>query len=158
MAGWKGWVLDILTVAMVCRLLLLLLPKKELAELVCGVALTVVLLQPLTGLRSEDFPDIRQYLPESPEALLAAGTETAGAAKSAYITQQYEAYILDKAKAMGADIQPRIRIDGEGLPVSACIRGDMDPQIQKQLEQILIRDMGITKENQQWTGNPENGN
>lgn len=158
MEGWKGWVLDILTVAMVCRILLLLLPKKELTELICGVLLTVVLMHPLTGLRLESFPDIQQFLPESPECLLAAGTETAAAAKSAYITDRYEAYILDKAKAMGADIQPQIQIDEDWLPVSACIRGDMDPQIQKQLEQILIRDMGITKENQQWTGNPENGN
>lgn len=158
MEGWKGYVLEILTVAFSCRILLQLLPKKELTELVCGVLLTVVLLQPFTRLRPEDFPDIRQYLPESPESLLAAGTEAAEAAKSTYISDRYEAYILDKAKAMGADIQPEVQIDEDWLPVSVRIQGSMDPQIQKQLEHILIRDMGITKENQQWTGNPENGN
>ena len=63
MEGWKGHVLEILTVAFSCRILLQLLPKKELVELVCGVLLTVVLLQPFTRLRPEDFPDIRQHLP-----------------------------------------------------------------------------------------------
>jgi len=161
MEGWKEYVLEILTVSLCCRILQQILPEhggEELLHLVSGVLLTVVLLQPLTKLRLNDFLDLQQYLPESPDYLLAAGKETADVVKRQYINDRYEAYILDKAKAMGADILPEIQIDSSGIPVAAQIQGCMDPQIQNQLEKILITDMGITKENQQWTGNPENGN
>lgn len=161
MEAWKGYILDILVVSITASIFLQILPdsgKKELLHLLCGILLTVVILMPLSDIRLNDFLDLSQYLPESSDDLLKRGTETAENVKRQYITDRCEAYILDKAKALGAEILPIVQVDKTFLPVYAEIRGDPEPQVQKQLEQMLVLDLGITKENQRWIGNPEKEN
>ena len=161
MEAWKGYVLDVLVVSVTISVFLQILPdnsRKEILHLLCGILLTVVILMPLSDVPLNDFLDFTQYLPESSDYLLARGTETAEAAKRQYITNRCEAYILDKAEALGAEILPIVQVDEAFLPVYAEIQGDLKPQVQKQLEQMLVLDMGITKENQRWIGNPEKEN
>lgn len=161
MESWKGYILDILVVSISISIFLQILPdsgKKELLHLLSGILLTVVILMPLSDIRLNDFLDLTQYLPESSDYLLERGAKTAEEAKRQYITGRCEAYILDKAKALGAEILPIVQVDETFLPVYAEIRGDPEPQVQKQLEQMLVLDMGITKENQRWIGNPEKEN
>lgn len=161
MGSWKESVFSILVVSVSVSVLLQVIPDtggKELLHILCGVLLTVVILGPITEFPLEDFLNFQQYVPESPDALLDAGRETADAAKRQYITDRLESYILDKAKAMGAEILPEVCVDEACMPVYAEIHGEIAPQIQKTLEQILIGDLGITKENQRWTGNPEEEN
>ena len=161
MEAWKGYILDILVVSITASIFLQILPdsgKKELLHLLCGILLTVVILMPLSVIRLNDFLDLSQYLPESSDDLLKRGTETAENVKRQYITDRCEAYILDKAKALGVKILPIVQVDETFLPVYAEIRGDPEPQVQKQLEQMLVLDLGITKENQRWIGNPEKEN
>jgi len=160
MEVWKESVLGILVVSIVCSILLQIIPqsgRKEILQIISGVLLTVMILQPLSDIRLDEILDLKQYAPESADTLLASGKAAAESAKRQYITNSCEAYILDKAKALGAEILPVITVDESFLPVFAEIQGSIDPQTQKTLEQILIHDMGITKENQRWTGNPENG-
>lgn len=161
MEAWKGYVLDVLVVSVTISVFQQILPdnsRKEILHLLCGILLTVVILMPLSDVPLNDFLDFTQYLPESSDYLLARGTETAEAAKRQYITNRCEAYILDKAEALGAEILPIVQVDEAFLPVYAEIQGDLKPQVQKQLEQMLVLDMGITKENQRWIGNPEKEN
>jgi len=157
MDAWKEYVLSVVTVALACSIVLQILPdsgRKELLHIVCGVILTMVILRPVSDLRPEDLGDLLQYENVSAEPYLAAGESTASEVKKQYITNACEAYILNKAKAMGAEIVPAITLDEECLPVSAEIHGTADPQLREALERILMVDMGITKENQRWTGNP----
>lgn len=161
MEDWKGYILDILVVSTSISIIMQILPdssRKEILHLMCGVLLTTVILLPLSDIRPEDFLNFQQYLPESSDYLLEQGKEAADEAKRQYITDRCEAYILDKAKALGAEILPVVRVDEMLLPVYAEIQGNLEPQVQKTLEQMLVLDMGITKENQRWTGNPENEN
>lgn len=161
MEAWKEYILNILIVSITLSIFLQIIPesgKKEVLHILCGVLLTVVILQPFTEIRLDDFLNFQQYVPDSPDFLLDKGKESADAAKRQYITDRCESYILDKAKALGAEIIPVIGVDETLLPVYAEIQGDLEPQMQKTLEQILITDMGITKENQRWTGNPEEEN
>jgi hypothetical protein len=64
---------------------------------------------------------------------------------------------LNKAKELNVEITPVITLNGEYTPVFAEIQGTVDPHTQLKLEEVLIMDMGITKENQRWIGNPESG-
>lgn len=161
MEAWKGYILDILVASITASIFLQILPdssKKELLHLLCGILLTVVILMPLSDIRLNDFLDLTQYMPESADYLLEHGTETAEEAKRQYITDRCEAYILDKAKALDAEILPFVQVDETFLPVYAEIQGELEPQVQKKLEQMLMLDLGITKENQRWIGNPEKEN
>ena len=63
-----------------------------------------------------------------------------------------EAYILNKATELGADIHVSVSVNSQHIPFAARIMGEVTSDVRKQLEQILETDLGITKENQSWTG------
>ncbi len=157
MAGWKEYILSVVTVSLVCGVILQMASgKKEILQLVCGVVMTLAVLQPVSRIRMEDFWNSSRFLPEPADTWLAEGKKAAQSMKEQYITEAYEAYILDKAKNLGTELTADITVDENCLPVFAEIQGNFDGEIRLILEQILTCDLGITKENQRWTGNPGN--
>ena len=118
---------------------------------------TVKIPDTVSRIRMEDLWDTSRLLPEPAEDCLTQGKKAAESFREEYITQAFAAYILDKAKTLGADLSAEITVDKDGLPVFAEMQGIVDEETRQILEQILICDLGITKENQRWTGNPGNG-
>lgn len=156
---WKEYLLGVVTASLVCSIVTEILPDsagKELLRILSGAVLATVILHPLSGIRLED---LRNGIPlETPSAqlCLAEGEAAATAAKKQYITQACEAYILSKAQEMGSEITPEITLDESAIPVSVRLKGTAEPDTREALARILTEDLGITKENQLWTGNPEN--
>jgi len=149
------YVITLTCAALVCGLVPSLLKDgavKSIVRLVCGVFLTVTALAPLTNL---GFPDLdiwdSGYM-EAGQAAAASGAELALDEKSAFIKAGLEAYILDKAEALGEDIAVHIFLNAEGVPLSIQIRGQVSQENRQILTDVIERDLGIPKEKQQWTG------
>ena len=131
-----------------------LLPEgtaKTLVKFLCGIAVAVTLLSPLTDARfslPEDLPYFRE------EAAFAAeeGESLARESRMAVIKSACEAYILDK----GAPEDPGILLDLDisseppHVPVSARIRGSLSPEEKETLQRLLTEDFSIPKEAQMW--------
>lgn len=69
------------------------------------------------------------------------------------ITQEAEAYILDKADAMGAEISARVSTkieDRYPIPWSVQITGSVTGEQKNTLRQIIETDLGIPEERQEW--------
>lgn len=160
MLSFGEYIVSIITISLGCGILLQLIPaggREELLRAIVGVILTVVILQPLSQIELDDYLDLPRLESESAEAYLLWGEKTADELKEQYITQACETYILNKAKSLEVEITPVIKLNGEYTPVFAEIQGTVDPHTQLKLEEVLIMDMGITKENQRWIGNPASG-
>ncbi len=160
MEPWKEYILGVIAVSITCSIILQMIPEsgtKAVLHIVCGVLLTVIILQPVSGICMDDILKIQSYEPESVDAYLDIGTEVSDKMRSQYITDRYGAYVLDKAKAMGAEIVPLITVDESYTPVFAEIQGEIAPETRERLEKILIEDMGITRENLRWIGSLESG-
>jgi len=67
-----------------------------------------------------------------------------------------EVFLEEDYKALGADVTVQISLDEKLVPVFAEINGGADPEVQGELQDILMTDLGIPKENQKWIWNPEN--
>lgn len=124
--------------------------RKELLHLVSGIVLAILILRPLSGINPGEL--IRFYLPTDTEsvAYVKKGEKTATEARAEYIKTACEAYILETAKKLGADIRVEFSLNKELIPTSAIIRGDVDIGVQNRLQNILMIDLGIPKENQKW--------
>ena len=118
--------------------------------------MAIVIIRPLSGL---DFNDILPITDQNwihADGCIAEGKKVASDAMERDIKASCEAYIWDKAKALDADIRTEFFLNEEMIPVSVEIRGEPDPDMQEQLQEILMMDIGIPKENQQWIWNQEN--
>lgn len=70
------------------------------------------------------------------------------------IKQECEAYILDKAAAYTDTLSVEVTLSPDDPPVprSAVLTGRASPYGRSQIEEILHTELGIPKENVEWTG------
>lgn len=152
MEGWKQYVIGVIGCCLICGTVSRILSDsrgKEMLRMICGMILGITLLGPLSGIRPESLL-LSPWPDRSPGQYIADGEETANRIRSEYIKAACEAYILDKAEALGADIRAEILL-GDGLiPASAVLSGRGSSHAQSCLEEILMTDLGIPKENQTW--------
>ena len=159
MDAWKSYVYSILVCLFCCAIVSQMVQdgrRQSLLQFLCGTAVAITVLRPLTGLDLTQFLAISDLEIFAADAYVAEGEVTAGKERGLRIKQTCEAYILDKAKALGADLQICITLNQEQIPVFAEIQGQVQQNVQMELQEILMRDLGIPKENQRWTWNQEN--
>ncbi len=155
MEGLRQYAVSVIYGAVLCSVVLSVLPKgtgKALLKLLCGVFLTFLILEPITDISLRDLQANIPDLLEEAQSTAASGQMIAQEAALEIIKSETEAYILDKAAALHADIIVNIEMGSNGLPERAILVGPISPSIRAQLEIVLIQDLAIPKENQQWSG------
>ena len=73
----------------------------------------------------------------------------AESAMDAIIISQSESYILDKAAAMGADLEVEVLLD-EHVPKSVRLRGAISPGAKASLNAWIQENFSISPEDLQW--------
>lgn len=155
MDGLRHYVISVVAAALICSIAITAAQKGtggELVRLLSGVLLTVTLLRPITQLNLDILAQLPVTRYSEAEAISASGEKMAAEARMDIIKAQSEAYILDKASSLNAQVQVEVTISEDGLPAEAHLKGKVSPYVRQQLETILESDMGITKENQVWSG------
>lgn len=80
------------------------------------------------------------------------GLELSKNARVDFIIDECESYIIKKAGIFDLEILVDVTIDDNLIPVFVTIQSNASPHVQKELSNIIERDLGILKENQMWTG------
>lgn len=159
MFSWRQYILSVIICLISCGMVSQMICEtkgKELLHLISGAFLAVTILSPLTRIHVEDY----FHMPEEnwlrPDIYLSEGEKMASEKQIECIIDSCEAYILDKAKALGVKVTAQVSLDEGKIPVFAVIHSDpTEPEIQTELQNILTTDLGIPKENQKWIWNQE---
>lgn len=155
MEGLREYLLRLLWAAMVCGILNRMVKSNGYApviRLLCGVFLTVVLVQPLCGLSFEEPLRWTEDLNALGAEIVEQGSREAQAQKEAIIKARLEAYIVEKADQAGASISADITLDDDGLPRAVTVTGALSPAAKRQLRQVMTEALGIPEVRQQWNG------
>ena len=150
----RRWILGLAGTAIICAAAAALTPKgqvKKVVQLLCGAVMTVALLSPLLE------PDLGDYglnlskYRAGAEALAGKGTELRQSLDRSIIEEKLEAYILDKARELDAEltaVQVTVQWSTEGFwyPVSAV----MDGPYHARLSRLTEAELGIPAKAQTW--------
>lgn len=155
MEGLREYLLRLLWAALVCGIVNRTAKGSVCApviRLLCGVFLTVVLVQPL-GSFSFDAPlQWTQGLETAAADAVRQGSREAQAQKEAIIKARLEAYIVEKAAQAGASVTADITLGGDGLPRAVTVTGALSPAVKGRLKRMLTQELGIPEVRQQWNG------
>lgn len=123
-------------------------------RMVCGLFLAFTVINPLTNLNFGILESFSQDTVINTQPVISAGTTLAEESMAQLIKQETEAYILDKAQSLGCVLEAEVTVvEGQyPIPESVRICGTISNQNRRQLEDFLERELGISKENQQWIG------
>lgn len=156
MDGIREYLISVTAAALLCGILKTLIGEKgnsaALVRLICGIFLALTVIRPLKQLNLTDISLLPSGLMAQARATSGEGADHTRQTTSEIIKQRCEAYILDKAQALGATVRVEIRIseDGEIIPVSSMITGNLSPYARNQLSSALEKDLGIAQEDQKW--------
>ena len=154
----RQYLLSVTVAAILCGITKSLWSEKtvtgSILRLAAGVIMTVTVLSPVVRLNLAELPELTYDFVRQAKAAAAFGDEMALAEKSAIIKEQTQAYILDKAAALGADLEVDVTLadDGSCRPETAVLEGRISPYAKARLQSIIAEDIQIAKENQQWIG------
>lgn len=154
--GVRDYLLSVSVAAMLCGIASRFLGKKgsaAITRVLLGVFLTVTVLLPLGKLDASMFERWELDFSADAQAAIDEGKSEAQNRLADIIKEQTRAYILHRAELLGADVAVSVEVSDEALPqpVSVRIRGTLSTQQKQNLRTILAEELGIAKENQQWT-------
>lgn len=156
MNGISKWLLGVIAAALITAIINTLLPKNsknaKIIGIISGFFILLTALTPLSGDRILDFNIFIEDIEKSGQAAAQSGHESSASQMRQIITAQTEAYIQEKATAMGADIQVTVTLstDDPPIPVAVKLEGSITPYDRSKLAAIIANDIGVTEDQQTW--------
>lgn len=158
MGSVGNYIISVSTAAILCGILKSLFPSKStnaaILQLVSGIFLSLVVIQPLAKIDLTALPVIADDHLAQAQAVSAQGRSQARDTMGDIIKARAEAYILDKALDLKADLTVEVTLSDElpPVPVSVRLNGEISPSAKQRLESMILEDLGIPKEDQIWIG------
>lgn len=155
MDALRQYILSVITAAFICGILSGLTEHsfaKEWIRLISGFLLVIAVFSPFLNIDFNSLSDFSLLEFQDAQSVAQLGKQASQDAVSDIIIKETEAYILDKASSLYADITVEIMLDANQLPEKVILYGSISPSSRRKLEEILESDLGITKERQIWTG------
>lgn len=125
---------------------------RKLLRMLGGALLLLVILRPLVGLDMQALAaQLRQL--EGDYALDVDGlTQNIQNQMASYIKEATEAYIEEKAEALGALLQAEVKLSAGEYPTPVSVRliGTATPEQVAQLGELLAQELGLPSEKQEW--------
>lgn len=156
MTAVGGYVLSVISASVIVAILSSFFDGKGATggfiKLISGLFLTFVIINPVTKL---DFSRVNHYLDEfTLEGMEAAavGENLARDKEAEIIISHVQAYILDKAEFLGAQLDVEVILGQNNIPASVKLKGNISPYAKVELTEIITENLGISKEHQLWIG------
>ncbi|MBQ7415780.1 MAG: hypothetical protein IJW14_01925 [Oscillospiraceae bacterium] len=154
--GIKGYLLSIFAAAIICAIVTRLMGDKgthgTMAKLIAGLFLTFTVIRPVADVKI-DLSGLTPDFSIAADQAAAAGESMTREAMAKVIKSKTEAYILDKAVALNAELKVEVTLSKDDIPIPSAVRlsGKISPYAKAQLQAIITQDLGIEKERQLWT-------
>ncbi len=152
----RQYLLSVTAAAIMCGLLEKLLVQKGTAaamgKMLAGIFLAVTIISPAVRLNFDGWMNGAGSFSEDASAAVQEGKELSNDALRELIKDQTQAYILDKAKALHADLKVQVEVSDREMPVPVRVKleGEISPYAKQQLQSIITQQLGIAKEDQIW--------
>jgi len=141
---------------LICAAMTRLLDGKgtagNIGKMLTGLFLAFTVITPLVNLQ---FPATEAWIDDlrsDAQAVITAGQMHTNTALRQVIKQRTEAYILDKANSLAAQIAVEVTLSDDTIPIPIAVRlsGNISPYAKQQLRTVLEQELGIAKEAQLW--------
>ena len=150
------YLLSVVAAAMICGIATTLLGQKgslgTAVKLLAGIYMTLSVIAPWGQVRLEELNHWKEQINADAEQISSSGQNAAREAMAESIITSTQAYILDKAETLGAEVTVEVMLDDSPIPVPirVRIRGNISPYNREKLGSIIQRDLGIPTEAQIW--------
>lgn len=157
MEGIRSYILSIVTASVICAIAMRLMGTKgtqgAMIKLITGLFLTFTVIRPLADVNWKDLTFLTDAYSIDSQQAAQEGQKISREALRASIKARTEAYILDKADGLQADVEVVVTVSEDEIPVptAVTVSGSISPLSKRKLSAYIADDLGINKEDQTWT-------
>ena len=155
MDATRRYVITLTAAAMLCALVKAITAgrkgQEKILSLVCGIFLLATALGPLGLLRLPDLSDPTAQVQAEADRMASQAEDETKRQMAAIISEEAASYILDKADALGLQLEVQVELDAELLPCGVRLQGAASPYARSQLSGQIETELGIPKERQVWS-------
>ena len=156
----SGVIREICALSILCGVAMSITPEGGVKRVMGILSSAVLLIAILTPVRQFDFESYALELAKyknSEAALSARGEDINERLNRLVIEDEYQAYIMDKARKTGievkeADVEVQWSTEGVWVPYSAEIISDAPPEMRGKLTEAIRSELGIPEERVTWNG------
>ena len=155
MDGLREYVIRVVAAALISGVVIRLtegIGSGEIIRMLCGLFMTLILLQPIIGRRELQWEFMLPQIRRQAEENVLEGVAAAEKIRQEFIMRQAETYISNRAAEMDTEIQAEIMLGEDNLPESVVLTGAVSPLNKSRLTQIIASELGIPRERQEWLG------
>ena len=153
-----GYIQTLIFSAVFCFLALVLTPDgngKKAVGIACVAVMMIATISPIKSIDLSDYSRTVFEYKTMAQEYANSGKANSENLNRLYIQEQCQAYILDKAENLGAEVQEakvtaEWSNDGFWYPVSCEVRYSSSDKKRKELEVYIEAELGISNENQEW--------
>lgn len=151
----KEYLLMITAAALICSIAEKLVKNtavKAMQRLVCGIFLALSVISPWLQIRLDSIGELASDIWFDGQQISQTGENLAADAIRAYIKEETQAYILDKADSMGVSLDVEVTVSGEDIPIPVGVKitGSVSPYCRSILSECIREELGIGTEAQLW--------
>ena len=149
---------ELCAVSLLCGAALSILPEggvKRVAEILCTASLILAVISPIKEIDMDAYALESARLHELETSLAQQGQEAGERINRLVIEQEYEAYIMDKARELGvndltADVEVQWSMEGFWMPWGVELSSGCSQESRERLSRLLESELGIPYERQRW--------
>lgn len=155
MEAIREYLLSITAAGVLCSVVKRILGQKgtsvSVGKLITALFMLITVISPIKHFLSIDDFNFSMNFRQEAENVVQEGENFASTSIRKVIEERTEAYILDKAKEIGAEIDVTVYLTEDIYPVPyrARISGDVSP-LQKLTIRNCLEELGIAEEDQEW--------
>lgn len=151
----REYLLSVCAVALICSIANRFLGKNgsgAAAKMVTSLVLVLAVVRPLVSMELS-WESIDFNFTQQAQTVIAEGKQQMQNSMAEIIKEQTRAYILEKAQQFNANIEVAVQLSDQTVPtpVGVTLYGTVAPYAKQQLSDVIEKDLGISKEKQQWT-------
>ena len=157
MENIRQYLLSIISVAVLSSVLLRLLGDNKssckIVKMMSGILMVLTIVSPWANISIQEYIGYFDSVRRDSATFAEEGEDRVYRQLRHSIKEKTEAYILDKATLLGADIHVSVTCDTSDvpIPISVELSGNASPYARSRLQQILQSDIGIPEDKQIWT-------
>lgn len=152
----RQYILSVVAAAIVCAIVKALMEDKStpsvVVKMLAGVLMAVTVIAPFVKMDIGDITDYINSFHTNADAAVQSGVAYSTEEMGVIIKDKTQAYILDKAQTLGAEVEAEILLSDETppIPCAVTLKGRVSPYVKQRLSQYITEELGIAEENQTW--------
>lgn len=156
MADIRQYLLSVIVASVISAIALNLIDRRNthhaVLRLLTGVFLSITVIAPLTDITLSNLTEYFETVEYDGDHVAGQGIEAASDLRKTSISDQLEAYILDKAYSLGvtADVEVELSDDDSFSVARVRIHGVVSPYTKTKIQETICRDLGLTEDKLIW--------